>query len=220
LSDNKSVFRRIGLFFSSKLKKTAKIIRIDGLFWCCCETLDFSIHLCSWNESNMKSRKYIVPVRISGVTDGQQAFDISVKPDQVGLPPEFDSEVSLHINLDKTHSQILLQVSMTASAEFECDNCLEMVRIPVQQCFTLVYTYDNTATRSFNDDDIRLVDPNDTFVELADDVKDYCLLGIPMRRVCGENEQGDATCHVQTNVLQPNTEKPEMDPRWEPLAKL
>ena len=164
----------------------------------------------------MKKNDQHIPIRISGIADGQHDFDVVVTAADIGLPAEFPAEVAVHVHMDKTHSQIILTVDAASTAVYPCDRCLDPVTIPVAQRFVLMYARDVTAARVLDDDEVRVINPVDAFIDIGDDVRDFALLGIPMRRTCGEDADGAPLCRkpIQTPATQTDA---QTDPRWDKL---
>ncbi|MBN1447469.1 MAG: DUF177 domain-containing protein [Bacteroidetes bacterium] len=165
-----------------------------------------------------KTHKHI-PVRLSGLADGIHALDYDVPPADLDLPPEFGETVVVHVDLDKTHKQITLRVHVDTVAVYPCDRCLEPVRIPVHTEVVLVYAHDN-SDRAEEENDIRDIPAHDSTVDIADDVRDAALLCIPMRRICGENADGQSLCPrpIPDKLRTENHER--SDPRWDALKSL
>ena len=67
---------------------------------------------------------------------------------------------------------------------------------------------------------MREINVSDPTVDLTDDVRDAALLGIPMRVICGEDEEGNALCRRPIpEALRVETQERD-DPRWEQLKSL
>lgn len=173
----------------------------------------------------MKRDTYHIPIRIAGLSDGQHAFDETVPTHELELPAEFRQELSVHVIMDKHHSHIVLTVDLTGEAMYPCDRCLEPVRIPVAQHFLLYYARDPGAARMLDEDDVRIVDANAPSIDIAEDVRDYALLAVPMRRTCGENEDGSPVCVAADAAIigeagESQEDDAPVDPRWEKLKSL
>lgn len=167
----------------------------------------------------MNKKQKHIPVRLSGLVDGRHAFDYSVAPEEIDLPAEFKEPVSVHVDLDKTHSQIALRVKVETVAEYPCDRCLDPVRLPVQTDFVLVYAHDNSGADN-DESDIREIPAHDPTVDIAEDVRDAALICIPMRRICGEDAEGNPLCRKPIpDALRVEKQERE-DPRWDALRSL
>jgi len=168
----------------------------------------------------MKRKEKHIPVHVGGLLDGIHETRIHVQSTDLDLPDTFDERISVRVAIDKSHSQILLKVRIRTEATYPCDRCFDPVVIPVDQSFTLVYAHNNDAARSFDDDDIRVLDDNEQVVDLADDVHDFAMLSIPMRITCGEDEQGNPTCRNEPPASFFSGGEDDIDPRWDTLRSL
>lgn len=176
----------------------------------------------------MKRDAYHIPIRIAGLSDGQHEFDETVPPRNLELPAEFGQDLSVHVVMDKSHAHIVLTVDISGEAMYPCDRCLEPVRIPVAQHFLLYYARDPGAARMLEEDDVRMIDPSAPWVDIAEDVRDYALLAVPMRRTCGEDELGQPRCTAAADAAAADAGErageqageADVDPRWEKLKDI
>jgi uncharacterized protein len=128
--------------------------------------------------------------------------------------------VDVRIEVDKTHHQVGVHAFVRTMAQYPCDRCLEAVDIVVDTDFRIVFVHDNSAEGGEDDRDIRQIDPSDPVTDLADDVREAALLCIPMRRVCGEDENGDPQCRGTLPDDRNADTQPKEDPRWDKLKSL
>ncbi len=167
----------------------------------------------------MNSKHKHIPVRLSGLADGPHALEYEVAPGTIELPAHFRSPVSIDVALDKALHQVALRVTVRTVAHVPCDRCLDDVAVPVDTEFLLVYTHDNSAPAS-EDDDVRQINVNDPTIDLTEDVRDAAMLCIPMRVICGEDEAGNALCRRPIpDALRAEAQHRE-DPRWDKLKSL
>ncbi|MCB2205197.1 DUF177 domain-containing protein [bacterium] len=167
----------------------------------------------------MKSKHKHIPVRLSGLTDGQHQLQYTVDPGSIELPAEFRTPLSIDVTLDKAEHQIALRISVRSVAHLPCDRCLDEVDVPVETEFLLVFTHDNSGTSS-EEDDVREIPVNDPTVDLAEDVRDAAMLCIPMRVICGEDDNGKSLCRNPIpDALRAERQQRE-DPRWDTLKSL
>ena len=168
----------------------------------------------------MTKQMHSVPIRISGLSDGIHEFDREVVPGEIGLPDEFSRPIAAHVHLDKTHSQIILRISIVADATYPCDRCLDPVLIPVKEECLLFYARDIAAAKEMQDDDVRVIDPNEPVIDIGEDIKDIAILGIPMKRTCGEDQSGKPLCKSPIHGNADDSTDESVDPRWEKLKNM
>jgi len=168
---------------------------------------------------SVKKREHHIPIRISGLSDGEHVFELTAVPGEIGLPKEFESELAVDVRMDKTHSQLILHIRVRAEAAFLCDRCLEKLCIPIDTSFMLFYARDLAAARQLDEDDVRIIEPHEPLIDIGGDVRDFALLAVPMRRVCGEFG-GNPDCVAPSLEERLAGAQVSSDPRWEPLKKL
>lgn len=174
----------------------------------------------------MNAREKHIPLRIGGLSDGTHEMSLDVAPASIQLPAAFGSPVAVRIRVEKTHADAVVHVEAAATAEFPCDRCLEPVQVPATAAFALYYAHDLATARASADDEdeARLIDPQDPVVDLEDDVRSELLLHVPMRITCGEDADGRSLCRadIARYLAEENGEDdaPAGDPRWDALKAL
>jgi uncharacterized protein len=168
----------------------------------------------------MTLKKKHIPVRLAGLSDGVHELRFDVDPADIELPVEFGQTVDVRIDADKTHHQVAMHVFVRTAAQYPCDRCLEPVTIEVDTEFRVVYAHDNSAEGGEAESEIRQIDFNDPVVDLSEDVRDAALICIPMRRVCGEDENGEPTCPGLLPAERNADLQEKEDPRWDILKSL
>ena len=168
----------------------------------------------------MKKTEKHIPVRLTGLADGTHDVSLQVTPEEIGLPDGFGKPLDVSISVDKSHSQIALQVRVVSEASMPCDRCLQPVLIPIDAFFSLVYVHTEEDARAYDDEDVRVIEHSETVIDISDDVRDFALLCIPMRIACPENEYGEPTCDIDLPDDQFAGSGAEIDPRWEKLRDL
>lgn len=165
----------------------------------------------------MKPDALHIPIRVAGLADGIHEFTLEADPGRIGLPEEFRSPVHLDVHMDKSHAHIVLAITATATAVHPCDRCLDEIDIPVRESVTLVYAKDAAAEHMRDDENVRTLAADDTFIDAGDDVRDVLLLAIPMRRVC-EDYRDNPACG--TAIPGADSLQADIDPRWDALRAL
>lgn len=165
----------------------------------------------------MKPDALHIPIRVAGLADGIHEFTLEADPGRIGLPAEFRSPVHLDVHMDKSHAHIVLALTATASAVYACDRCLDEIEIPLRESVTLVYAKDAAAEHMKDDENVRTLAADETFVDAGDDVRDVLLLAIPMRRVCADYRDNPA-CGAA--IPDADSLRVDTDPRWDALRSL
>ena len=162
---------------------------------------------------------YYIPIRISGLSDGEHIITSRVNPRELELPEEFDSEIVVNVKLEKTHAHVILQFTVSAVGTFPCDRCLAPVAVPIDSGETLFYAFSTQSARLLDEDDVRVINPSEPTIELAPDVRDCIFLNVPMRRVCGVDADGNPLCDPEIISLLDSGDEEPIDARWERLQE-
>ena len=165
---------------------------------------------------------------------------------KVDLKGMKDDETSLVFNLDESYFSALdqaevkkgsLHVSVSirkASGFFEllihsagtliipCDRCLDPVELPLDfnehLVINLVPTMEETSTE---DDDIWMINENDSELDLFHFIYESILLALP-QQIVHPDVDGKPSCNPEMiKILDDlSSKKPETDPRWEALKNI
>jgi uncharacterized protein len=86
----------------------------------------------------------------------------------------------------------------------------------------MIYHFIQNINDSENEKiDIIYLHPETDKIDLSEDVRDYALLALPMKKLCSENCKGLCPkCGKNLNDGPCECRDEKIDPRWEPLQKL
>jgi uncharacterized protein len=130
------------------------------------------------------------------------------------------TEVSLEAS--RAGKKLGLLGSVSAVVEFECDRCLAILSVPVEQSFDLVYVppLGTGDEHELGEEDLSLGFYQDGVIDLDDLAREQIELALPMARLCNEECRGlcpecganlnlsDCACNI------------EVDTRWAALKEL
>lgn len=123
-------------------------------------------------------------------------------------------------------NEVRLRGTITASAEVDCDRCLNAVTIPVEAEFDVTYVpvedYRSNAPAELQEDDLSLAVFDGEAIDVDELVREQLLLALPARALCREECKGLCpTCGADRNTDGLCAcEQKEIDPRWAGLEKL
>ena len=159
-------------------------------------------------------------IKIANLSEGVHTLSFDERIDEIGVSDPFYGNCKVDVKVAKSHSQIVLDADISLKANYQCDRCGCEYKTDVQNSYQLVYLFGNEQE---NDDSFNLVYlPVDADkIEITNDVRDYALLAIPMKKLCREDCKGLCPrCGKDLNEGDCNCAEKEIDPRWEPLKKL
>ncbi len=166
-------------------------------------------------------------IKISNLRDGVHNLSFDENISEIGVDEPFYGNCNVEVELSKSHSQIVLNAVLTLNAKYQCDRCGCDLKSTVKTDYQMVYLFSKewnyTGSEPEDSGNINLtylpVDADK--IDIANDVRDYALIAIPMKKLCKEDCKGlCASCGKDLNYGECGCTKDEADPRWQPLEKL
>jgi DUF177 domain-containing protein len=159
-------------------------------------------------------------IKIANLSEGVHTLSFDEKISEIGISEPFFGNCKVDVKLSKSRSQIVLDAALSLGANYQCDRCGQDYKASVQNSYKMVYLFGQEPEE--NDEFNLIYLPIDADkINIVSDVRDYALLAVPMKKLCKEDCKGLCPkCGKDLNEGECNCVKEEMDPRWEPLAKL
>lgn len=156
-------------------------------------------------------------VKISNLSIGEHVFDFEEKIEDIGLGEPYFGNIKTKIQLNKLHDQIITYVSSEINASFECDRCTAKFERLIQSNYEMIYLM-NEEPVDTDDIHITYISRNTDILDFDNDVREFAILAIPMKKLCKEDCKGLCPrCGANLNYEQCSCPKEEIDPRWEKL---
>jgi uncharacterized protein len=160
-------------------------------------------------------------IRISGLSTGTHEFSFRVPPSDIRLDDRFDAPVEVRVRLEKTARQVIVRSEIAASGTFSCDRCLAPFRQGVECGYATVYIHDGDDAGRFPPEEVRLIKPDTTVIDLSDDVREMVVLSIPLKLLCREDCRGlCSSCGADLNVARCGCRSENANLPWQGLEKL
>ena len=127
--------------------------------------------------------------------------------------------------LSNTLGEIRIQGKIHVEIEADCDRCLELIHRPIDSDFDLYYrpTPDNSIPHelAIDEGEAEIGFYDDGGIELAEVMREYVLLALPMQQVCDEACKGICPqCGLNRNTGHCQCETKIVDERWTALRNL
>jgi uncharacterized protein len=168
--------------------------------------------------------QYIIP--FTGLKEGDHRFTFNFRKeffDSYEVLEAQDGNIEAAVLLNKKPSMLTVAISMHGFLDLQCDRCLDNFRLPIDYRGTLVIKFDeNTAAST---DDIWILHPNETDLDLEQYFYECIGLCIPIQRTHPDNIDGSSGCNpVMIDLIEshnhPEKKQDEPDPRWNKLKDL
>lgn len=159
-------------------------------------------------------------IKIAGLADGVHRYEFDEPISKIGLEEPFFSNFQLDAELTKTRNQIILNAGLTLNANFECDRCGTVYHSVIKTNFLMVYIFDRLPETN-EDLNVIYLPPETDKINLSNELKDYAILAVPMKRLCKEECKGLCPrCGIDLNEGSCSCSSKEVDTRWLPLQDL
>jgi uncharacterized protein len=163
-------------------------------------------------------------ILLSGLKEGHHTFDFEIDKKFFDLFEESEvKEGSLvaNIEMDKRSSHLDMLIKISGSVRISCDRCLEVFSHPISCENRLLVKFGKGIDDT--DPDILSLPADAHELDLQQQIYEFIILALPIKRVHPVNKNGKNTCDpVMLKKLEEFVieEEKENDPRWDELKKL
>lgn len=162
----------------------------------------------------------VLRLNISKLSDGTHHHSLKATPEEVGLDSRFTKELQIEATLQKTSRQLYMRVEIKTGGAFTCDRCLEEFQQDISSEYGVMYVTDEDAVEG-DGEEVQVVSADSTHVDLAEDVRQFVILGLPQKMLCREDCAGLCpTCGSNLNLGKCDCKNDETDSRWSELQKI
>ena len=160
-------------------------------------------------------------IKFTNYLDGIHEFRFDSTAKELGLPEEFNKGVQVDVVMDKSIHQIVLDCKLNTSALLNCDRCTEPFDLNIFTEFRLVYLFKSRGDDEGENLNLIYLSPDDTKINITEEVKEYCMLSIPLKLLCKDDCKGLCTiCGINLNIETCDCKREKSNPIWEKLNKL
>ena len=132
-------------------------------------------------------------------------------------------QCELSLRATRADDKVELIGSVRAVVEFECDRCLTVLSVPVEESFDLLYVPPLGVgdEHELGENDLSLGFYQDGVIDVDDLAREQIELALPMARLCTEQCRGlCAECGANLNLGECVCGKGQVDVRWAALEEL
>jgi uncharacterized protein len=160
-------------------------------------------------------------IKINNLTEGTHLYKLDEPIESFGLQEPFVDKVKINLSLQKLHNQIILETELQLYAHFECDRCNSDFNASLETKYQIVYLFGNDPDEINDSLNVTYLPREASEIVLDDDIHDYALLAVPMKKLCKDDCKGLCPeCGKNLNEGSCDCKNHEVDPRWLPLQGL
>ena len=165
--------------------------------------------------------EFLMLIKVNNLKEGAHLYNIEEPIENIGLEEPFIDKVNIDLNLQKLHNQIILETKIQAKANFECDRCNYEFISHLGTTYKMVYLFGSNVDDGNESLNVTYLPADASEIVLDDDIRDYALLSIPMKKLCKEDCRGLCPkCGKNLNEGNCDCNSQTVDPRWMPLKDL
>lgn len=171
----------------------------------------------------MSKEKEMIEIRIAGLSKGVYEYGFTCKALDFKNPelaePSFCNEIRAKVVVNKTDSEIIVDIETKTVAELSCDICLAPLRREVAGTYRVLFVFGELDSNTEEqDENYRMLDRNASFINLTEDVRETLLLSKPLKVICTNNPECSLYHGNRADALE--EEKETKSPWQESLEKL
>jgi uncharacterized protein len=160
-------------------------------------------------------------ISLANLSDGIHTFHFSAEASDIGLEERVSRDLAVDVTLDKSNRELLLRAEISTWGRLTCDRCIDEFEHELQGRFQIVCLYDERERSQFQDDEVHILDPGASVIDITDDVRQLVLLAVPLKVLCRKDCQGLCPkCGANRNRGTCTCNVKEVDPRWKDLERL
>ena len=162
----------------------------------------------------------VLRINISKLSEGTHHHSLKATPEEVGLDARFANELQIEATLQKTSRQLYMRVEVKAGGTFTCDRCLEEFQQDISSEYGVMFVTEQDSVEG-DGEEVQVMSTDSTHVDLAEDVRQFVILGLPQKMLCREDCAGLCpTCGSNLNLGKCDCKDDRADSRWSELQKI
>ncbi|MCL5021008.1 MAG: DUF177 domain-containing protein [Bacteroidetes bacterium] len=160
-------------------------------------------------------------INISNLSEGVHEYDFEETSSSIELDERFSKPVVVRVELEKRRRQLFLTAHVKTSGRFACDRCLEDFDTGLELDYRMTYVYEMNDAEGLDQDEVTVIHASTNVIDIAEDVRDYILLAVPMKLLCKDDCAGLCRkCGKNLNHGPCICPADDVDPRWEKLKQI
>jgi uncharacterized protein len=164
----------------------------------------------------------MIKIKVSNLSNGHYDYVFEGDVGDIDIAEPYYGKYITSVALSKYENQIILDSETKINAKLNCDRCNKEFHSLITSKYRMVYLFKQLEVEN-NDEktDIIFIHPDTDKIELHEDIRDYAILAMPMKKLCSLDCKGLCPrCGKNLNDGPCDCKDENIDPRWEPLQEL
>jgi DUF177 domain-containing protein len=159
-------------------------------------------------------------IKISNLADSNYDFEFEDDVKKLELDEVYKGKFHTKVNLSKFQDQIILDSNTEINAHLTCDRCAIEFDSVISSDYKMVYLLRNDDAGN-ESENVTYISRDVDYINIRNDVRDYAMLSIPMKKLCKEDCKGLCPkCGKNLNESKCNCSTEQTEFRWQPLMEL
>lgn len=160
-------------------------------------------------------------IKISNLSDGDHELDFEEPVKEFDLHEPFYGSAVIKVKLSKLNNQVILNTNLDLHADLTCDRCGSNYAANLKTNYKTVYFFGKQQLGDKHDFNITYLPADTDKIYLNNDIRDYSILSVPMKKLCKADCKGLCfKCGQNLNLKKCNCPNNEIDSRWAPLLDI
>ena len=164
----------------------------------------------------------MIKIKVSSLSNGRYDYVFEGNISDIEISEPYYGRYLTEVALSKFDNQIILDSETKINANLTCDRCTNEFNSIITSSYRMIYLFRQESDEIDNDKtDVVYVHPDTDKIVLDEDIRDFAVLAVPMKKLCKEDCKGLCPrCGKNLNEGTCNCKEDKIDPRWEPLQEL
>jgi uncharacterized protein len=160
-------------------------------------------------------------IQVGGLSEGGHDYVFEADGKSLNLGDGIAGVVRVTARLEKTGTQVFLDVATETVGVFPCDRCLALFQRKLSPRYRMTYVFDAEEAGQYDPAEVQVISPALTVIDITEDVRQTILLAVPLKLLCGEECRGLCpACGANWNSASCDCHEETSDARWEALRSL
>lgn len=160
-------------------------------------------------------------IQLAGLKNGNNKFEYELGDAffaEMGSEKILGGDVKAVVNVEKTGSQMRVDVRVAGAVKTVCDRCLDEMEVNIEN--EEEFGVRMGGETSYEDEDMVVIAEDDGMLQMGERMYEMCVVALPIVCVHEEGECNERMIEILVAHSASNNEEKSSDPRWDALKKI